>query len=182
MSDPHLLQLGVAQRLRRALLELALGALALGHALGAHDHAGLDDLLEQAQVVHDLGARRGARQLLDELADPGAGPARREVDMDLRAAVSRGPDEADGRVGVLDVRGTVLGAVPQTLHLVHGPVDRDRRLLRGAAALCWGGHGAGVPARAPRRWAVRSKPTGRGLSRPVPSWAGRSGRRTAPAG
>src|SRR3954449_6503784 len=51
MSDPHLLELGLLERLRRALLRLALERLAGGERLGARHLAGLELRLEAAQSV-----------------------------------------------------------------------------------------------------------------------------------
>src|SRR3954470_18206588 len=69
ISDPRLLALGVVERLRRALLHLALEELALGGGVGARDLAGLDQLLEAPQVVLRLGERLGAGELLRNLAE-----------------------------------------------------------------------------------------------------------------
>src|SRR3954451_809228 len=69
MSDPRLLELGLVERLGRALLELALGQLALRRALGADDHSRLHELLEAAQVVLHLRERLLAGQLRDHLAE-----------------------------------------------------------------------------------------------------------------
>src|SRR3954453_5221904 len=67
MSDPHLLELGLVERLGRALLQLALGELTLGARVGTRDLAGLDQVLEAPQVVLRLRERLRAGELLRHL-------------------------------------------------------------------------------------------------------------------
>src|SRR4051812_32001410 len=83
MSDTHLLELGLVERLRGPLLQLALGQLALGAALGARHLACLDERFEAAQLVVRLRPRVRAGELADGLADLPAAPLVRDLDADL---------------------------------------------------------------------------------------------------
>ena len=122
---PHrhtrLLELGLAQRLRGPLLELALGALALRRGVRARDLAGLDALLEPPQLVLDLGQRRGADELL-HAAELAAGPESSSTWI----SVPRSPGaSANETVASSSFRyAAVVGAVPEALDLfaraVHG--------------------------------------------------------------
>src|SRR3954454_22335479 len=87
MSDPRLLELGVVQRLRRALIQLPLELLTLWRALRARHLARLHLLLEVTQVVHHLRARVRADHFLDDLAELAARGAVVQVHVDLGAAV-----------------------------------------------------------------------------------------------
>src|SRR3954447_23140920 len=121
MSDPRLLELRLVERLGGALLQLALGELALGRRVGARDLAGLDELLEAPQVVLRLCERVRAGQLLRHLAELAGGV---DVDMDLRAAVSGRVLEGDGGVARLAELRLLLG--PAALHFLARAEDRDR--------------------------------------------------------
>src|SRR3954454_6644575 len=152
MSDPHLLELGVVERLGRALLQLALEKLALGGGIRARDLAGLDELLEAPQVVLRLRERLCAGQLLRELA---ALPGGVDLDVDLGAAVAGGVLERDRRVARF--RELRLALRPLALNLVARAVYCDRRLSRTHGA---GLRGCGdciqipVPGPAPRKRAA----------------------------
>src|SRR3954453_9258136 len=87
MSDPRLLELGLVERLGRALLQLALCELALGRRVGARDLARLDQVLEAPQVVLALRERFRAVHVLRHLAEH---PGSLDLDVDLRTAVPGG--------------------------------------------------------------------------------------------
>src|SRR4051812_40358808 len=102
ISDPRLLELFVVERLRGALLELALEELALGRGVRARDLSGLEQRLEAAQVVLRLRERLRAGQLLGHLADL-AGPV--HLDVDLGAAIARRVLEGHRRIaGLAELR------------------------------------------------------------------------------
>src|SRR4051812_4594820 len=112
MSDPHLLELGLVERLGRALLQLALELLALGNGLRARHLAGLELRLEAAQGVLHLRYRVVALDLLHGLAELAGKRVFRDLHVDLGAAVAGGVDEGDGGVGVV----LVAGEPPAPLH------------------------------------------------------------------
>src|SRR3954462_9704742 len=103
MSPPRR-QFALGQRLGRALVELALGQLALGASVAAHDHASLDSLLESPELVHRLGVRHRTADLVDHLADLAARGLVLERDVDLGAAVAGRRLEPDLRVDIVEVR------------------------------------------------------------------------------
>src|ERR1044071_6242571 len=89
-----------AQRLRGALLRVAL---ARHGRVRDDDLAGLDDLLEAAQVCLQLPVGLLAEELRDERADRTARRAVIYLDVDDRAAPARRALQAD-RAGVLNLR------------------------------------------------------------------------------
>src|SRR4051812_4344408 len=125
MSDPHLLELFVVQRLGRALLQLALEELALGSGIGARDLARLDELLEAPQVVLGLGKRLCAGQLLGHPAEL-AGSV--DFHVNLGAAIAGRVLERDRCIaGLAELR---LVLRPVALNLVARAIYGDRRLPR----------------------------------------------------
>ena len=105
-------ELGVRQRLRRTLRELLAGPLAPRGAVGADHLAGLQHLLEPAQVVVELLVRFLAEVLGDRLADRAARNVVRQDDVHLGAHTVRGGHEPD-RTGVRHVG--VPGRPPRDL-------------------------------------------------------------------
>src|SRR3954466_7268286 len=126
MSDPRLLELGLVQWLGRALLQLPLGLLALGGALGARDLAGLDEGLEVPQVVLRVRERILAGHLAHDLTELPAALRVVDLEMDLGTAVAGGGFERDGARALVAV---VLG--PTSLGLLRLQEDRYR-CIRGA--------------------------------------------------
>src|SRR3954451_6736389 len=125
MSDPRLLELGLVERLRGTLLQLALCPLALGGALGARDLAGLDDLLETAQVVLRLRERVLAGHLAHDLAELAAARGIVDLEVDLGAAVAWRVLERDPAGAVVAV---VLG--PPALNVLASEEHSYRCLRR----------------------------------------------------
>src|SRR3954454_6270190 len=113
MSDPRLLELGLVDRLRGTLLQLALCPLALGGRLWARAPAGPDDLLESPQVVLRLRERVLAGHLAHDLAELAAARGVVDLEVDLGAAVA-------GRVLERDPAGTFVAVVlgPPALHVL----------------------------------------------------------------
>src|SRR4051794_23892859 len=168
MSDPRRLELGLVERLRGTLLQLALCPLALGGALGARDLAGLDDLLETAQVVLRLRERVLAGHLAHDLAELAAARGVVDLEVNLGAAVARRVLEGDPAGAVVAV---VLG--PPALYVLareeHGyrclrRAHPEVSLDRGFPSGCPSGRGGNVesPARtACRRQSSNSVPAPR---------------------
>src|SRR4051812_26008487 len=156
MSDPHLLELFVVERLRRALLRLALQRLAAGERLRARHLAGLELRLEAAQRVLHLRDRLVALDLLHGLAELAGHRVLRDLDVDLGAAVAGRVLEGDLSDGVV----VVLGDVPAALDLIARQQYRDGRLVLGA-------HGANLP------FVIKSIPRrvpGRSGAKPAAAW------------
>src|SRR5829696_854847 len=131
-----------ADRFGRALLEQPARAGALGAALGADHLAGLQHLLEPAQVVADLLLGLLPEQLGHDLAERAPGRVVAELDPDLGAVAAGGRGEGD-RARVLDLGalqrrpgdqrvGPVLGDLGVPLHGRAG--GRVGRPVRAAVA------------------------------------------------
>src|SRR3954454_6813798 len=170
ISGPRLLELFVVQRLRGALLQLALGELALGARVGARDLAGLDQVLEAPQVVLRLGERLGPGELPGHLAEL-AGNL--DLDVDLGAAVAGRVLEADGRVAGLAEACLLLG--PAALDLIAREIHGDRRSPRTHVAdLRWlrGLPNGRVPGGVAPKLAVRARSATRRPSAAAPARPG----------
>src|SRR3954465_8635997 len=99
MSDTHLLELLLVERLRRARLELPFELLAFGDGLRARHLAGLELRLEAPQRVLDLRDRLVALDLLHGLTELAGHRVLRDLDEDLCAAVAGGVPEGDRSYG-----------------------------------------------------------------------------------
>src|SRR3954469_14894498 len=98
----------------------------VGRAVGADDLAGLDQLLEAAQVVGELRREVPAAQLQRGLAEVAGGRLLGEPARQLGAAVAGSLLEGDGGVGLEYALAQLLRVRPGPLDLLTAPVDRDR--------------------------------------------------------